>query len=165
MKLYEIASDYTKILEEFMARDDMTAADVADTMQDVQDAFGTKAVNIVAFARGLEAEAKAIKEAEEAMAKRRRAIETRSAWLLEYVKSGMEAVGTQKIKHPWFSVSIQNNPASLVIENESALSPEFVSTRVVEHTIVDKAAIKEALKQGKEVSGCRLSVGTRLVVR
>ena len=120
-------------------------------------------MNVAKFMQNLDATAKAIKEAEQQMAKRRKAIENRARWIKDYLKANMEAAGITKIESPWFSLAIQKNPPSMDVLYENAL-PDDYKTEVVTVKI-DKAAIKEALKEGEDVPGAVLRQGTRLAVR
>ena len=164
MKLYEIASAYWQALD-FLTdpEQDIPLEAVNDTIEALEGDFDQKAVNIAAFARQMELEAEAIKAAEDAMDKRRRALENRAKWLREYVKYGMESIGRKKITSPWFVLAVQRNPAAIEVFDENALPAEF-KRQIIEYRI-DKTAIKEAIGQGLDVPGARLANGTRLVIR
>jgi hypothetical protein len=122
-----------------------------------------KAINVAKFFRNLEAMADAIKEAEDRMAQRRRALEGRVKWLKDYLKGSMDHCGIQKIDSPWFVLAVQKNPAAVDVYDEAAL-PEAYKLEVVSVRI-DKAGIKRALEAGKSVPGATLTRGTRLAVR
>jgi hypothetical protein len=62
-----------------------------------------------------------IKEAELQMQARRKSVEKRAASLREYLHANMEKAGIQKIECPWFVVSIKKNPASVQVDDESAV--------------------------------------------
>ena len=90
-------------------------------------------------------------------------LEKRSEWLKDYTRHCMETLGTNKVKHPWFNLSIQKNPPSVTVYDEAALPFEYVAE--VTTTKVDKAAIKAALLEGAQIPGAKLSNGTRLVIK
>ena len=164
LTLYDISSDYLQALDLFTDPEaDIPLEAALDTLEGIEGQLQEKAVNVAKFMQNLDAAAKAIKEAEQQMAKRRKAIENRARWIKDYLKQNMEAAGITKIESPWFSLSIQKNPPSVEVLDESAL-PEDYKTEVVTVTI-DKAAIKEALKEGEDVPGAVLKQGTRLAVR
>lgn len=91
------------------------------------------------------------------------AIENRADYLKDYTKVCMEQMGKTKVACPWFNISIQKNPPSVRVYDEAALPFEYVLEVV--NVKVDKAAIKAALSAGVEVSGAKLSNGTRLVIK
>jgi hypothetical protein len=164
LTLYEIEAAYREMLESLCdpeANHPMQA--IADTLEGIEGQFQDKAVNVAKFMRNLEASAEAIKEVEEKMSQRRKALESRAKWLREYLKGNMEKAAVTKIESPWFVLSIQKNPAALKIVDEAAIPP-FFKTEVVTFEL-DKASIKQTLEAGEEVPGAVLSQGTRLVVR
>jgi translation initiation factor 2B subunit (eIF-2B alpha/beta/delta family) len=164
MTLYEISSDYLQALDLFTDPEaDIPLEAALDTLEGIEGQLQEKAVNVAKFMQNLDAAAKAIKEAEQQMARRRKAIENRARWIRDYLKTNMEAAGITRIDSPWFSLAIQKNPPSVDVLDESALPDDF-KTEVVTVKI-DKAAIKEALKDGEDVPGAVLRQGTRLAVR
>ena len=75
---------------------------ITDTLDAMSGELEVKAQNVVMYARNLQATATAIKDAEEQMAKRRKAIENRAKHLLDYVQGCMETAEVQKIECPYF---------------------------------------------------------------
>jgi hypothetical protein len=164
MKLYEISQNYTAALEFFGDLDNDLSLDTAlDTLDAIEGEFEAKVISVAAYTKQLDAEAEAIKAAMERMEKRRKSIEKRAEWLRDYAKHCMEKMDKPKVKCAWFSISIQKNPPSVTVYDEAALPFEYVAE--VTTTKVDKAAIKAALSAGVEVSGAKLSNGTRLVIK
>lgn len=164
MKLYEIERSYLHALDMFTDPDhDIPPNVVADTLEAIEGEFDVKAVNVIAYARQLEAEAEAIKDAVERMERRRRALGTRAGWLRDYVKTGMETLGKTKIPCAWFVLAIQKNPASVEVFDEAAIPDEYKTT--VTEIRIDKSALKKALGEGLAVAGAALRNGTRLAVR
>lgn len=135
---------------------------VRDTLESLQGDLEAKTQNTIAFARHLEKVAESIKEAEADMAKRRKAIENRAVDLRQYILECMQKNGIQKIDCPWFSVSIAKNPAAVLVEDERQIPAEFFVTPAPQ---LDKKAVSEALKEGKDVPGAKLTQGYRLNVR
>lgn len=166
LKLYEIQNNYLVALDLFTDPDvDIPPEAVADTLEAITGEFEQKAVNVAAFARQMEAEAEAIKAAEERMDRRRKALENRARWLRDYVKIGMEVVGVKKVSSPWFVLAIQNNPAAVEITDPAAVPGEFMRQPEPPPPAPDKTAIKAAWASGQPVPGTRLVTGTRLAIR
>jgi len=166
MKLYEIEQKYLEALDLFTDPDEEIQPDiVADTLEAIEGEFEIKAVQVVAFAKQMEAEAEAIKQAEERMEKRRKALEGRARWLKDYVKIGMETMGQKKLSSAWFVLSVQKNPPSVDVYDEGAIPGEFKRIPEPPPPAPDKAAIKAAIAAGREVPGARLVNGTRLAIR
>lgn len=93
-------------------------------------------------------------------------IETRVASKKGAILAAMEHAGKQKIELPIATFSVRNNPASVVIIDETRIPPAFIVQPDPPAPRPDKRAILAALKEGKDVAGCELSNGsTSLQVR
>ena len=154
--LYDLAAEYQAASDKLhdSELDDQT---IADTLEGMAGAIEVKAQNVAFVIRNTEAMAEQIKQAEEAMQKRRKAMENHAARLRAYLLANMQTTGITKIEGcAYFNISLRNNPESVVIDAESQLPEQFM--RVVPATYSpDKTAIKEAIKAGQEVPGAHLT--------
>lgn len=162
--LYDIAAEYRQTADK-LADLDLDEQTIADTLEGMSGALEVKAQNVVMFARNLEATATAIKEAETAMASRRKAIEHRAAGLRRYALSAMQVAGVQSIECPYFKLSVRKNPPAVEVFDAAQIPAQFMRTPEPPPPAPDKKAITEAIKAGKEVPGARLVSGERLEVR
>ena len=162
--LYVLSDEY-KAAAAQLADLDLPPEVVADTLEGLAGALEVKATNVAMFARNLEASAEAIREAERAMALRRKAIESRAEHIRQYLKANMERAGISKIESPYFTLAIKQNPAAVVIDAESQIPVDFMRQPEMPPAVPDKKAIAEALKAGQTVSGAHLERGTRLDIR
>ena len=164
LSLYELSSTYVEALDALTDPEvDLPIEAVNDTLEGLSGELEDKAVNVAKFLRNMEAMAKAIKNAEAEMARRRKSLESRVTWMKSYLKGSMEHTGITKIECPFFKISIQNNPASISILNEEAIPAEY-KAQVISWKI-DKTAIKNAIKGGKTIPGAVLVNGTRLAIK
>lgn len=161
--LYEIAALYRNDASK-LADLDLDEQTLADTLEGMSGELEVKAQNVVMFARNLESTAAAIKEAEAQMAARRKAIENRAAGLRSYVLTSMQVAGVQKIECPFFKLAIQNNPPAVDVFEPGLIPAEFMKQKPPPPPEVDKTAIKEAIKAGREVPGAKLTQGQRLAI-
>lgn len=162
--LYELSQDYRQALDTLTdPENDLPAEVIADTLEGLQGTLEDKAVNVAKFFKNLEATAEAIKQAEQRMSHRRKAIESRVAALKDYLKLNMEACGITKIESPWFNLAIQKNPAAVEITDENTIPDAFVE--ILTTRKIDKAGIKQAIEAGTDVPGAVLTRGTRLAIR
>lgn len=80
----------------------------------------------------------------------------------EYLRAGMLATNTTRIKAKTFSISLSDGPDRVVVEDESAIPEAFQRVK----REVDKSKILDAYKaDGELVRGTRIERGTRLVIR
>lgn len=160
--LYEIATEY-RALESCIA--DETDEGVRDAMRAQLDAvaatFEVKAEAVIRFIRNTEAEAVARKAEEERLAKSRKSFESRAGYLKEYLADMMHAVGCPKVAAGVFTARFQNNPPALDVVDETKIPADYWHTPEPV-AVLDRAAVKDALKAGLDVPGARLTVGESL---
>lgn len=161
--LYEISLAYRADVAK-LADLDLPAGVVTDTLDAMSGELEVKAQNVVMYARNLQTTAAAIKEAEEQMARRRKAIENRAKHLLEYVQGCMETAEVQRIECPHFRIAIQAKPPSVDVYEQGLIPAEYMRVPETPDPAPDKKAIADAIKAGKEVPGARLVHGTRLAI-
>lgn len=150
MKLYELAQNYAELLE---IAEEIESDALVDTLEALQDAIEDKAENIAKFIRNLEADAKIIREEEQRLAERRRAIEAKVDKLKMYLQEQLEIAGLQKVKRPTITVAIQANPPSVDVIDETLIPADFLIPQAPK---VDKRSILERLKKGEAIPGVTL---------
>lgn len=163
-QLYVLAQDYRAAAEK-LADLDLDEQTIADTLEGMSGELEVKATNVAMFVRNLEANAAAIKEAEQSMSARRKSIENRADGMRRYLLANMQHAGITKIESPYFALSIKSNPAAVVINEPGLIPAEFMRQPEPPPAAPDKTAIKEALKAGREVPGAHLAQGVRLEIK
>jgi hypothetical protein len=160
--LYVLANEYQAQLGKLLELD-IDEQTMKDTVEGLSGELEVKATNVAMFIRNLEASAEQIKLAEKAMSDRRKAIENKADSIKRYLFENMKRTEITKIESPHFTLSIKKNPPSVVIEDESLIPNEYVEDKVV--TSINKAAIKDAINAGKEVTGAHIQQGERLEIK
>lgn len=159
MKLYELTTAYNNVLEMAEELDQET---LLDTLESIQENIEDKAENTAKIIRSLQADAKAIKAEEARLTDRRKAIESKVSSIETYLQEQLEMVGIDKIKRPTLTVSLQKNPASVSIVDESLIPDDFL---IPQPPKVSKKDILVALKEGKVVEGVELVQSKGLRIR
>lgn len=83
------------------------------------------------------------------------------AWLLK----NMQVCGISKIECPAFTIAVQNNPPSVVIDAESQIPADYMRQPETPPPAPDKALIKKAISEGFEVLGAHMAQSQRLVIK
>lgn len=114
--------------------------------------------NVLAW---MEGQAEILKAKEKHLADRRKHFER----FVEHAKSSLHQQmtdwGIQKVEgHEWI-FSIKKNPPRVEITDESKIPADFIKYV----PSIDRAGIKDALTEGKEVEGATLVQGTRLEIK
>lgn len=161
--LYKIANDYLQAIY-LMDDPEVSREVVFDTLDCCKDAVEVK-INSIQIGRS-----EVVKELDYAKSVRDRAdkkvkdCERKLAWLDNYTMHNMELIGLDKVKGKDFTVSIRQNPPSIIIDDEKELYAEYL-TIVPQTYVANKQKIKEHLKAGKTVPGCHLESKRRLEIK
>lgn len=163
--LYTLAADYREASEQ-LADLELDEQAVADTLEGLQGTLEVKATNVAMFCRNVEALAAQIKEAEAAMAARRKQLERRAERIRGYLKTCLEIADVREVSCPYFTIRVRANPPSVVVEDLAKLPPDYLVVPPTPPPVADKRAIADDLKAGKPVPGAYLdTTKTRLEIR
>lgn len=162
--LYELSAEL-RATADMLADMDLDPQTISDTLESIALPFEQKATNVAAFARNLETTAEQIKQAEAEMAKRRKAIESRAKHVRDYLLANMQRCGMPKIDSPYFSISVRQNPESVVIDDERQIPTDYLRQPEPPPPAPDKALIKKAINDGYDVPGAHLARSVRLEIR
>lgn len=164
MSLFLLAAEYRAAADR-LAELDLDEQTVADTLDSLAGDLQTKAVSVAAVARNLEATADAIRDAEKAMADRRKALERRAEGLRAYLLRNMLDTGIKRIECPQFVMAVKASPPAVDVFDAAQVPAEFMRQPEPPPAAPDKVAIRDALKAGQDVPGARLVTGQRLEIR
>ena len=160
MKLYEISQQYDvlkRYINDAEADEEMFQA----AFNDIQGALEDKAENIVKLAKNLEGDIEAHRNEEKRLAEKRRFMENRVGRLKMMLQDAMCRMDKQSIKAGTFNLRIQKNPMSLEVIDEGLVPDEYKRQRFE----IDKKAILEAIKEGREIAGAEARQTESLRIR
>jgi hypothetical protein len=157
VKLYELSQNYIQLLELADSLDEET---FKDTLSSLEEAIEDKVENVAKLVRCLDVDIEAIKSEEKRLADKRKALENKVTSVKSYVQHEMEVAGLNKVKRPTVTVSIQANPPSVDVMDESLIPSIYM---VPQPSKIDKRAILTALKDGEFIPGASIkqTVGVR----
>jgi hypothetical protein len=164
MNLYELTGDQLRIKNDLESKglDDET---VQDTLESISGEFEDVAIAYVAVAREKLAEAEAIKNESKRMDRRAEVLENGAQYLLDTVKSSMQAIGRNKIDSLLFKISLAKTNGSLKIDDESLIPAEYWTQPETPAPAVNKILAKKAISDGVKVPGCSVESGVRLSIK
>lgn len=102
--------------------------------------------------RNIEADIEGIRAEEKRLASRRKAMENRIESLKSAMAYAMKATDTKKVKGDLFTISIQANPESVVIDEQylENIPPKYL---IPQEPKIDKKLLKEDIKAGVDLDG------------
>ena len=143
-RLYEIAEQY-KALEEMLYDGEIDEQVIRDTLEAIDMEFEDKADNYAKLIKGMKADAKTLKEEEERLYARRKALENRATWLMSQLEENMRFTGKTKFKTSLFSVNIQKNGGKQPLEITENLADIPMKFLIQQEPVPNKEAIREYL--------------------
>jgi hypothetical protein len=128
-----------------------------ERLENLQMERNQKIENVVLWIKNLESDALAIKTEKEALAKRQVAALAKAEQLKEWLGKALEG---QKFSTAKCAVSFRKSEKTEVFD-AGMVPSEYTKTKIEP----DVAAIKAALKEGLEISGCRLVENQNVQIR
>lgn len=160
MSLYEIDSRLVAAFDAAVDTEtgEVLSEDALDEFHAMQMAWDDKVENIALWIKNLTAEAKAIKEEQDALAARRKAIEAKGDRLLRYLSGYLNGAKfeTAKVKVSW------RKSESVQIDDISAIPEEYLKYAA---PTANKTDIKAAIKAGKEIPGAQIVVNQNMSIK
>lgn len=163
MTLYELTDTYARLYELASSGDidEQTFLDTLEAMDFTAD-LEAKAEGYAKVITNLQGEIALCRAEEDRLAENRRAKEMNIKRMKERLQQAMDMMGRDKIKTPLFSLSVQNNPPSVSIEDEKAVPDQYL---IPQPPKVDKKAILAAVKAGAEFDWATITQGRSLRIR
>lgn len=131
-----------------------------EKLQALEMEFEAKALNIACWIKNLKAEAEAIKTEKQNLEKRQKAAENKAESLKKYLSDNLNGM---KLKDSRVAISYRRSESVEVDDmlDLRTLPDDLVKVRLEP----DKTAIKEAIKEGMVVKGCRIVEKNNLQIR
>lgn len=162
MNIFELTGALGQVWN-MVTDEDMDQEVLEDTLQSLELARDEKAEGYAKIMKQLEAQVDAINTEEKRLADKRKVLENRHARMKQVLEQSFSLWEVDKIKGTIFTVSVQNNPPSVVIEDENIVPEQFVSVETVKK--IDRKSILQALKDGEVIDGCSIKQTRSLRIR
>lgn len=162
MKLYEIANNYQQVLQ-LAEAGELDEQTVKDTLESISGEFADKARNCMMIVRQLESDSSGIKAEIDRLKSLQDQTDKSVESLKDYIKFGMEAVGSDKLDLGLFKLTLKAPAKAVEIYEERAIPDDYFAV-IPETKRPDKSLISKALKDGFEVPGAKLVDGKRALL-
>ncbi len=149
--LYELTADI-QLLWNLMDQGELDDDAILDAMMNSQEELGIKLEGYCKWIRNMEADVSALKEEEKRLAARRKTLEHTIERAKSSMHYAMNEAGEKKIKGNLFTISVQNNPPKVVMDETYI---ENIPERYIKYLDpeIDRAKIKEDIQNGIDVEG------------
>ena len=160
--LYTISGDLLALLSAIEANEGEITPDIEQALAITEDQFAAKATDYGLAILNLEAMAKAAKAEKERLAGLQKFYENVSNRLRGALCGAMDVLDHPKVESPSVRLFLRHTTATEV-DDVTKLPDEFVTTKIED--VPDKAAIKKALQEGREVPGAHLVENVSLQIK
>lgn len=160
--IYQLTQDFVE-LQRLMdaAESDADREAIANTMAGLSGEAGDLIENFVKLIKNVEADALSIEAEISRLQHRASSIKSSVTNGKGAIKAIMEAGGYRTMKTALFSITLADGSESVDIFDEAAIPDAYLVVKT--ETRPDKKAIKEALKDGREVPGAKVVRGEKSV--
>ena len=167
--LYEINQTYKAFLDQ-IASGDIPEEAIADTLEALDGEFDEKVDNIACYIKSLLSDAQAIKAEQDALSERAAAKKHKAESLQGYLYQQFKARGKDKLETPRNVLKIRKNPPAVQIDDETAFlayAKEHGDLSFIKFTdpTINKAHVKDWLKDGHEYPHAQLVSGEKLMIK
>lgn len=163
MNLYQITEEDRKLndlISDVETEDDNDA--IVELIDEISSQIKNKGTGIIKARMNTDSTIKALDEEIKRLQDYKKNIKNKQSKFNDYVLMCMDKLGIKKIETPVGTISTRKSPASLLIEDENLVPNEFVIIKQTES--IDKTAIKNLMKKGEVVKGCRLVTDKKSLV-
>lgn len=158
MTLYEIDSQIKGIIDRLYDEMD-ESGEIGEVdfsaLEDLKEERQKKLENIALYVKNLEAEAEAIKNEEENLAKRRKRLSNRADGLKYLLIKSISENGEKEFTTARCSAKVRESEATEIVDIKY-IPKEFLKEKT--EVTPDKTAIKKAIKSGVNIAGARIVV-------
>lgn len=144
---------------------DFDTQTIVDTLEGDSTELQTKIENYGFVIRNMESFVESVKGEKQRLAEREEVYQARLDRIKEWLFKNMVACNFTKVECPAFTLSVQNNPPSVVIDAAGQIPGEFYVYPAAPEPYPDKKAIAKAIKDGAIVNGAHLEQTQRLVIK
>lgn len=167
--LYEINTDIENLINTGLTNDEMLVDNetgevisVGELLNQLEIDQKTKLDNIGCMIKNLKSDIDAMKQEEQKLSARRKARENMVERLKNYVIANLQYAGYKKFESARVVLTLKASESVEVDEN-AELPEQFVNVKITQTP--NKTMIKDALKEGAMIEGCRIVENTNLLIR
>lgn len=162
MELYKITNDLMRYRGDLIFDGDGDILPDAINNLTAENNFTDKILDLASIYKNMNVEAQVMKEYETSMRERRKVTENKIKSLKGYMFENMKNAEIYKVSGIESSVSFRKTPGRVAIDNAELISSEYY---IEQAPTLDRAKLKEDLKDGLVIDGAHLEIGENLSIR
>lgn len=160
--IYQIEQSYNQLAEELMENGGELTPLLEEQLAITEEQLQNKSVAYSFVIKQMDADIDIIDAEIKRLQALKKQREKASEYLKERIKHAMELFSIEEIKTPLVKINFRKSE-TVEVDDVNQLPAAFKVVKVTEQA--DKAAIKAALKDGVEVTGCRIETHRNLQIK
>jgi len=162
ISIYQIEQSYNQLAEELIENGGELTPELEQSLAITEEQLQNKSVAYSFVIKQMDADIDIIDAEIKRLQAAKKQREKATEYLKERIKHAMDLFSIEEIKTPLVKINFRKSE-SVEVENVNALPYAYKTVKVVE--TADKVAIKEAIKNGADIIGCRLVANKNLQIR
>jgi len=162
LTIYQIEQSYNQLAEQLLDNDGELTPELAEQLAITEEQLQNKSVAYSFVIKQMDADIDTIDAEIKRLQAAKKQREKASEYLKERIKHAMELFSIEEIKTPLVKINFRKSE-SVWVDDVNALPADYKVVKVTEQA--DKAAIKEAIKNGADIIGCRVVTNHNLQIR
>lgn len=162
LTIYQIEQSYNQLAEELMENGGELTPSLEEQLAITEEQLQNKSVAYSFVIKQMDADVDIIDAEIKRLQALKKQREKASEYLKERIKHAMDTFSIEEIKTPLVKINFRKSE-SVEVDDVNQLPAAFKVVKVTEQA--DKAAIKAALKDGVEVTGCRIETHRNLQIK
>lgn len=160
--LYDLSEEYLLALNTLTACDEIDEQTIKDTLEGLEGSIRDKAIQVAAYILNMEAQCDSLENTIKQLMERHERKSYKASKLKHYLMMQLEKCNLHQIEDDRFDIKIKKNPPKVEIYNDEIVPSNFITETVC--IGINKKAINEALRNGIEVPGAKLTNSKRLSI-
>ena len=162
LTIYQIEQSYNQLAEELIENGGELTPSLEEQLAITEEQLQNKSVAYSFVIKQMDADVDIIDAEIKRLQALKKQREKASEYLKERIKHAMDTFQIDEIKTPLVKINFRKSE-SVEVDDVNQLPAAFKVVKVTEQA--DKAAIKAALKDGVEVTGCRIETHRNLQIK
>ena len=162
LTLYQIEQNYLQLAEELIENGGDLTPELSESLAITEEQLQNKSVAYSFVIKEMDGEIEIIENEIKRLQAMKKARENASERLKSNIKQAMQLFNIEEIKTPLVKINFRNSE-SVEVDDVNALPNVYKTVKVTE--TADKVTIKEAIKNGVDIIGCRIVKNKNLQIR
>lgn len=162
--LYNLSAEVAAIKEKLEASD-LNEQTIADTLEGESFDFEQKCLAVGYVVKEFEQTIMSLENIYDDLWQRKCRFEAKRKHLLDYLQTCMTIADVKKVAGLEFDIVLRKNPKAIDIIDSGLIPPKYWKVPDPAPATLDKRAILDDLKAGKNVFGCRIKQTKRVEIR